>query len=105
MSRSNKRPRVDYKPFDEDCDEAKGQPFTCICFQEPGESKGEFYTTDENGYFLHGSKYYRCEVDENKEIHFRFVRTLQDDEMNHLHTIGGDLNVIEDRSDKTGLWY
>lgn len=75
------------------------QPFTCICFSEKNESAGNFYTTDQNGFFLHGKKYYRCVTDAEQEIKFLFIRELDIAEICALQSLDcEDINVIKDLS-------
>jgi len=63
--------------------------FTCICFM------GEFYTTDNDGFFLHKGDLYRCEMKENKEVLFTHIRSLNSEEMNSIEIVD-DLNCIKD---------
>jgi len=103
MSEQGKKRRLEDYLEDEDSEckafepppENKGMPFTCICFE------GAFYTTDEDGFFLHRDKtsnkmrLYRCEVNEMKDVVFVFIRNLSEEEALRLENIE-DVNVHND---------
>lgn len=73
------------------------QPYTCICFSEPGEKDTNFYTTDQNGFFLHKKKYFRCVMNEDMEIQFKFIRELDIAEIVALQSLDiEDINVVKD---------
>lgn len=102
MSNNAKKRRLD-EFLEDGCVESKsseenrGMPFTCICFE------GSFYTTDEDGFFLHRDvtsrniRLYRCEVNEMKDVEFVFIRNLTEEEALKLENIE-DLNVHKDLS-------
>ena len=74
-------------------------PFTCICFE------GKFYTTDNEGYFIHNVlqdesrmvPLYRCEVTPSKDVIFVLIRHLNETEVQFLETTD-DLNCLTDLS-------
>jgi len=75
------------------------QPYTCICFSEDSDKESSFYTTDQNGFFLHKKKYYRCVTNEDMEIQFKFIRELDLAEIVALQSLDAeDINVIKDLS-------
>ena len=87
-----------YKMMELPADEIP-QPYTCICFSEPGDDYTNFYTTDQNGFFLHKKKYYRCILNEDMEIKFKFIRELDIAEIVALQSLDvEDINVIKDLS-------
>lgn len=92
-------PSVDaYKMMELPPDEV-AQPYTCICFSEPHETQPNFYTTDQNGFFLHKKKYYRCVMNGDMEISFKFIRELDLPEIVALQSLDvEDINVIKDLS-------
>lgn len=85
--------------------ENKAMPFTCICYE------GAFYTTDEDGFFLHRDsvtkkmRLYRCEINEMKDVVFVFIRSLTDTEALQMENIE-DLNIHTDLSkNNRSLYY
>lgn len=68
-------------------------PFTCICYE------ASFYTTDENGYFIHktneGIKLIRCEETPERNVIFTFIRSLSETEIALFDHID-DVNVHRD---------
>lgn len=94
-------------PLDDTAPKNEPLPFTCICFD------GKFYTTDNDGYFIHNvckgnsSKLplYRCEVNPQKDVIFTFIRNLSETEMLQIENIE-DVNVLRDLSDRSSsLFY
>jgi hypothetical protein len=80
--------------------EEVGQRFTALCFSEPGDREESFYVTDEQGYFLHNrNRYYRCIQGKDWELEFKFIRELEPNEIEQMVALGGDLNVIHDKSE------
>lgn len=80
-------------------EEEHPQPFTCICFSEPEDKESSFYVTDQNGFFLHKKKYYRCITDDNQEIKFKFIRELDIAEVCALQSLDHeDVNCITNLS-------
>ena len=102
MSDTGKKRRLEEYLEDENVEskagevtENRGMPFTCICFE------GRFYTTDEDGFFLHRDsatnkiRLYRTEVNEMKDVEFVFIRNLSEEEALRLENIE-DVNVHDD---------
>lgn len=80
-------------------EEERAQPFTCICFSEPQDKESSFYVTDQNGFFLHKKKYFRCITDQENEIKFKFIRELDIAEVCALQSLDQeDINAISDLS-------
>ena len=110
MSDNKKRRREDgeegvEEAKDFDAPENTSMPYTCICYN------GAFYTTDQDGFFLHRDPntkkmgLYRCEVNDMKDVLFVLIRDLTDNEALQLENIEDINHHVDLSKNNRSLYY